>query len=475
MSQVHEAKFLLGGLTCTSCSNTVTAAVERLPGVNASSIAVTILPQNQLKLTYDAELIGPQKIIDAVEAVGFDASLQHDAPLVKQRGTSPRTGALVLRLSEDPKVVLGVIRSFTGVVHAKWVGPGLELGLGADGGSLSEPLLRERRMRLELTFGPETSLREIHDEILASHRIQCGEISVPAQDQAAAASEEAQRRKKEEIMGWWRSFAFAAIFAIPLTLISMVLPWVLTDAWSLAGKPIPQVDLTWREILGLLLATPVQFISGQRFYVEGYRSLRHGSLGMSFLVAMGTGTAYGYSVAAMVFNAVQHPQQRMMECFESSANLIAFVLLGKYLEANAKATTSAAVTKLVELAPQNATLLERSQETDEKKVERVIPVALAHEGDMLLIRPGEKVPLDGIVVSGRSSVDESMLTGESLAVSKSPQDMVTGGTINLDGLLTVQVTSIGDDTVLSKIINLISDAQAGKLSSCVSTAIASHI
>lgn len=464
MAQLHEATFLLEGLTCTTCSNTVTTAVTKLHGVTPETVTVTILPQNKLQLTYNPKKTTPDTIADTVEALGFSAELLKDTSIAKgdQASAQPRKGQLLLSLSRPAEDVLTALNALPGVLTATWQSisgsksdsdPTLTLTL-----TLNEPLLNNgsKKGRLDVTFDERTTLRGIHDFLVDSG---CGTVSVPAQDEAAVTSEGAARLKAEEIQRWRRSFLFALFFALPLTIVAMVIPWVFPHGLGLHDRVTANLDVTWREIIGFVLASPVQFVAGKRFFVEAYHSVLYGRLGMSFLVAMGTGTAYAYSIAAVVFNATQHPEQRMMECFESSANLITFVLLGKLLEANAKATTSAAITKLVQLSPAKAVLLETAKGVE---VERVIPLALAHEGDLLRIRPGEKVPLDGVVVSGNTTVDESMLTGESMAVSKSPNDKVTGGTINLDGLITMEVTSIGDNTVLSKIIKLINDAQAGR-------------
>ena len=277
--------------------------------------------------------------------------------------------------------------------------------------------------------------------------------------------------------------------------------------------------MTAEEIWTWILSTPVQFWSGRAFYVGSYRGLRAGGrLGMSFLIAMGTTAAYGYSVAVVLHNSARWREEhggaaghdadadadadaaatgghgdRLMQAFESSSLLIAFVLLGKYLEARAKSRTSKAVSALAEMAPDVASLVgERrtegnddndevvDQEADEagsdgggadananaagyvSVPERSIPSALLQVGDVLLVRPGEKIPTDGTVLSGSISVDESMLTGESIPRTRSPGDSVVGGTLNLAGSARVGVGAVGDRTALAGIVRLVEEAQSGR-------------
>ena len=195
--------------------------------------------------------------------------------------------------------------------------------------------------------------------------------------------------------------------------------------------------------------------------------IKSGKLGMSFLIAMGTTAAYFYSVSAVLYNAVNlgSGRPRLMQSFESSSSLISFVLLGKYLEANAKSRTSKAVSALAEMAPDSATLIGTIDSTSGKATtvtERIIPLTLLQRGDILLVRPGEKISTDGVVKSGSSSCDESMLTGESLPVSKSEGSKLIGGTINMNGALQMIVEEVGEDTALAQVIRLVETAQSSK-------------
>lgn len=224
---------------------------------------------------------------------------------------------------------------------------------------------------------------------------------------------------------------FAAIFAVPAFLIGMVF-----------------MDLPYRMLALFLLATPVQFIAGRNFYLGAWSALKNRTASMDTLIAVGTSAAYGYSVAAM-FGLVKD------QYFETAAVLITLVLVGKYLEALAKGRTSEAIRQLMGLAPKTATLIRDGQETE-------IPAGEVRIGDIVLVRPGGKVPVDGTVTEGSSAVDESMITGESIPVEKTKGSVVIGGTINKHGVLRFEATKVGTDTVLSQIVRLVEDAQGSR-------------
>ncbi|WP_126446071.1 heavy metal translocating P-type ATPase [Sulfuricystis multivorans] len=205
--------------------------------------------------------------------------------------------------------------------------------------------------------------------------------------------------------------------------------------------------------LQFLLATPVQFWIGWRFYVGGWNALRGGSGNMDVLVALGTTMAWAYSTVVLLFGLHQHVY------FEASATVITLVLLGKILEARAKAKTGAAIEALMKLAPSTAHV-ERLIDGQSQLIE--LPVKSLIPGDIVIVRPGEAVPVDGEVVAGESSLDEAMLTGESLPVAKRPGDKVFAATVNGEGLLRIKATGVGAHTLLSGIIRLVEQAQGSK-------------
>lgn len=221
---------------------------------------------------------------------------------------------------------------------------------------------------------------------------------------------------------------------------------VLSMTFDFAGKPY----VLW------LLATPVQFWAGWQFYRGAWGALRHRTADMNTLIAVGTSAAYFYSVAVAVAPQAFSGVMAMPEVyFDTSSMIIALVLLGRFLEATAKGRTSEAIKKLVQLRPDRATVLKDGVETE-------VMVEELSVGDVVLVRPGGRIPVDGVVRKGHSTVDESMITGESLPVEKKVGDIVIGGTINLAGSFQFEATRVGKDTMLARIISLVEEAQGSK-------------
>ena len=216
--------------------------------------------------------------------------------------------------------------------------------------------------------------------------------------------------------------------------------------------PIPQLPwFTWGYWL-FILTTPVQFIGGWSFYKGAFKALKGGTTNMDVLISMGTLTAYLFSVIVLFFPGLL-PVPKTDVYFEVSAVIIAFVLLGKFMEDYMKASTSAAVRKLMDLRPSIARVIRDGKEAD-------IPVENVMVGETLVVRPGDKIPTDGVVIAGGSSVDEKLVTGESIPVEKKPGDEVIGATINKTGMLKVRATKVGSDTMLMQIVKMVEEAQA---------------
>ncbi len=225
------------------------------------------------------------------------------------------------------------------------------------------------------------------------------------------------------------------------------LPFVVMMVGEFLRLPLPHWLMT--ALVQFLLATPVQFIAGFAFYRGAYFALKDRSPNMDVLVALGTSAAYFYSLAATIFA----PGADLY--FETSAVLITLILLGKYLETLAKGRTSEAIKKLMGLTPRTARVIREGQEID-------IPTAQVMVGDLVLVRPGESIPVDGRVIEGYSAVDESMLTGESVPIDKQAGDLVAGATINKFGVLQVEATRVGRDTMLAQIVRAVEEAQGSK-------------
>jgi P-type Cu+ transporter len=254
--------------------------------------------------------------------------------------------------------------------------------------------------------------------------------------EAKSSFDKEKRKQKKEISKLKRLFGFSLIFAVPAFIIGMVFMWL--------GIMIPYENyILWA------LATPVQFIVGAQFYRGTWNALKNKSANMDTLIAVGTSAAYFYSVYAVLFipGAGQY--------FEASAVLITLVLMGKLLEAIAKGKTSDAIKELMHLSPKIATVIRN-------KKEMRIPIDDVIVGDIIIVKPGEKIPVDGIIIEGSSAVDESMITGESIPIEKKKGDTVIGATINKTGSFKFRAEKIGADTTLAHIIKLIEDAQGKK-------------
>lgn len=212
-----------------------------------------------------------------------------------------------------------------------------------------------------------------------------------------------------------------------------------------------------------ILATPVQFWAGLSFYKAAISSLRHRTANMDTLVVLGTSVAYLYSIFVVVMpQIILSMGMEPMTYFDTSAVIIALILLGRFLEAKAKLGTSDAIKKLMGLAAKTARVIRKGKDLPAGRQELDIPIEQVQVGDHILVRPGEKIPTDGVIISGSSSIDESMVTGESIPVEKKKDDIVIGATINKTGVFTFQATKIGKDTMLSQIAQLVSEAQGSK-------------
>lgn len=251
--------------------------------------------------------------------------------------------------------------------------------------------------------------------------------------------EKAMDSRKEEIRAQKRRFLVAAAFSLPLL-------WTMFHMWEPLAFLVP--DFLMNGSIQWLLATPVQFYAGRTFYRGAYKSLKNGSANMDVLVAMGSSAAYLYSLYILWAGGTEF-------YFETSAIIITLILLGKLLEAVAKGRTSEAIRKLMGLRAKTAVVIRDGRE-------REIPVEDVEVGDLVRVRPGEKIPVDGVVVEGRSAVDESMLTGESIPVDKKAGDEVIGATINKEGTLLFRATKVGAETALAQIIRFVEEAQGAK-------------
>ncbi len=257
-----------------------------------------------------------------------------------------------------------------------------------------------------------------------------------------------EETENPELVDFTRRFKVSAVFTLPLVLVTM-------------AEMIPGVQFSLPGWVQLVLATPVVLWAGWPFFERGAASIRTGNLNMFTLIAIGTGVAYAYSLFAVMFPETL-PREfydhagKVPLYFEAAAVIVTLVLLGQILELKARERTSDAIKALLGLAPKTA----RRVEADGREVD--VAIDSVHKGDLLRIRPGEKIPVDGVVVEGLSSVDESMITGEPIPVEKKPDDLVTGATVNGQGTLIMRAEKVGKETLLSQIVSLVAKAQRSR-------------
>jgi len=401
MSTIKQITLPILGMTCANC----VAAVEKtLDQQNGIEKVLVNLSSERAFVSYDLEHINLNDIIATIEGAGYKVATGNINLTLAGLNDPANQRAIEKRMAES----FGIIESHANIASE----------------------------RLSLIYIPTiispTEIREII--IKAGFKI--------VSDSSLTDNEDAETQaRKLAIKNQRHMLIFALIFTVPLFILHMLHSFQLL--------PSAVMTAPWLEWLFFALATPVQFVAGWSFYINGYKALKNGAANMDVLVAMGSTTAYIYSILIMLGIFPGHGY------FESAAVIITLVRLGKYLETRAKGNASDAIRKLLYLRPETAVVLRNGVETQIKVDEVAID-------DLILVRPGEKMPVDGIVVDGDSYADESMLTGESLPVAKKPGSQVYGATLNTHGSLTYRATKIGKDTVLSQIIKLVEDAQASK-------------
>lgn len=414
-------QFTIGGMTCAACVNSVEGILKDLPGVRR---AVVALATSLGEVEYDPTITSKDDIVNAIEDAGFEASF--------------------VQSSEQDKILLAVA-GIAGEVDVHF----LEVILSNLKG-VKRFLFDSTSGKLEIIFDPEVvGPRSLVDEIEGrSNRKFKLHVTSPYTRLTS--------KDVEEANNMFRLFISSLSLSVLIFLQRVICPHIPLIYSLLLWRCGPFLMDDW---LKWALVTVVQFIIGKRFYIAAARALRNGSTNMDVLVALGTTASYVYSVCALLYGAITGFWSPTY--FETSAMLITFVLLGKYLECLAKGKTSDAIKKLVELAPATALLLIRDKGGNLIE-EREIDALLIQPGDVLKVLPGTKIPADGVVVWGSSYVNESMVTGESIPVLKEVNSHVIGGTINFHGALHIQATKVGSDAVLNQIISLVETAQMSK-------------
>ncbi|EIE22528.1 copper-translocating P-t [Coccomyxa subellipsoidea C-169] len=421
----HVARLQVSGMTCSSCSSAVESALDAVPGVGN---AVVSLIQQQARVEYDTTAVTPDELVEAVESLGFEAKLLG----------SGDASSLRLQL---------------GGMTCSSCSSAIEAALGATLG-VAKASVSLITNTAEVEF--DSAIVGARDIIAAVKAMGYGASLLEA-DNLSAGMEVRERERRM----WRRMVIAASAFSLPVFLLAMVFSYI---PGVKEGLNTNVGGFTVNEVVQWILTTPVQFIIGWHFHKGALRALRRGTANMDVLVSLGTNAAYIYSVISVLHRRSLHEQGMdidNMGFFETSALLITFISLGKYLEAHAKGKTSQAVTELLKLAPSTATLVTRNS-SGQVVSEEEVPTALIQRGDLLKVVPGSRVPADGEVVEGRSYVDESMVTGESKPVGKRNGDAVISGTVNGSAPLIVKATRVGSDTTLAQIVRLVERAQMSK-------------
>jgi len=393
---------------CAACTARIEKGLNKLEGIRSANVN---LATEKAVVEYDDRLIDAARIEQAIEGLGYGAYRDEES-----RGSAATLSIEGMSCAACSARIEKKLSGMDGVLEAS-----VNLATG----------------RAAVRYDPGKV--KLSDIISAVESL--GYHAGMADD----ASDREKELREREIKSLRINLAISAVLTAPL-LLGMFL-WM-------AGLRGPVVAFLHNPWFQLALATPVQFVIGARFYRHAWRALKGRSANMDTLIAMGTSAAYFFSLYNSFFAKAGHGDMRELY-FEASAVIITLILLGKYLEAVAKGKTSEAIRKLMGLQPRTARVIREGREED-------IPVEEVRVGDIIVVRPGERIPVDGVIIEGETSVDESMLTGESLPVEKKAGDAVTGATINKFGSFTFRADRIGKDTVLARIIRMVEEAQGSK-------------
>ncbi|WP_163970291.1 heavy metal translocating P-type ATPase [Oceanobacillus halotolerans] len=386
------------GMTCAACSNRVEKVLNKMDGVDAQVNLTT----EKATIDYDPSTTSVQDITAKIEKLGY--------------------GVQTEKAEFD---VMGMT-------------------CAACSNRIEKVLNKQEAISVaNVNLATESATIEYNPNLMQESDI-IGRIQKLGYDARPKAEKQAKQTQKEkQIQRMKTKLIVSGLLSAPLLVTMLV---------HLFGINIPAIFMNpWFQFL---LATPVQFVIGWQFYVGAYKNLRNGGANMDVLVALGTSAAYFYSLVE-AFKTIGNPDYMPHLYFETSAILITLILFGKYLETSAKSRTTVAISKLLDLQAKEARVIRNGEET-------MVPVDEVQVGDRLVIKPGEKIPVDGIVIKGRSSVDESMITGESIPIEKDVNADVIGSTINKNGTMEVEANKVGKDTALASIIKVVEDAQGSK-------------
>lgn len=400
-SEAKETSLQITGMTCAACATRIEKGLKKMDGVEQANVNLA-LEKSMIK--YDPEKLTNQDLEKKIQDLGYGVAKENKEFAI----TGMTCAACATRIEKGLNKLEGV--SFANVNLA------LE--------------------NATIEYNP--SQINVSDIIARVEKLGYGAINKEDEKEAIDYREQAIQKQKKK-------FIISAILSLPLL-------WSMVGHFSFTSF-IYMPEFLMNPWVQMALATPVQFIIGKQFYVSAYKALRNGSANMDVLVVMGTSAAYFYSVYQAIITIGEHHTAQLY--FETSSVLITLIILGKLFEAKAKGRSSEAIKKLMGLQAKTALVLR-----DEREIE--IPLEEVVTGDIILVKPGEKIPVDGEVMEGNSAVDESMLTGESIPIDKTIGDSLFGSTINKNGFIRMKATKIGRDTALSQIIKVVEDAQGSK-------------
>ena len=447
------------GMTCGACTSAVEGAFKDVEGLIQFNIS---LLAERAVITHDPSKVSTDKIVETIEDAGFDAKIISSQSETSQRlGTASTIQLKLYGLSDGAAAteLEDLLRAKPGVTGA---------------------VLSLSTARATITYNPSlTGLRALVETVEDA-----GYNALVADSDDNNAQLESLAKTKE-IQEWRRAFLYSLSFAIPVFSISMLIPMFLPALDFGAIRLIP--GLYFGDLLCGLLTSPVQFGIGKRFYISAFKSIKHKSPTMDVLVILGTSAAFFFSVFAILVAVIVPPHTKPGTVFDTSTMLITFITLGRWLENRAKGQTSKALSRLMSLAPSMATIyddpiaaekaaeawslpsspvVEKKSENFEASgnanLEKTIPTELIQVGDVVILRPGDKVPADGTVTRGNSYIDESMVTGEAMPVMKKKGSLLMAGTVNGAGRVDFRVTRAGKDTQLSQIVSLVQEAQTSR-------------
>jgi P-type Cu+ transporter len=399
----------INGMTCAACAKAVERASKKVNGVAEASVNIAT---EKLNVTFDETLTSVKEVQAAVEKAGYQALVETTSKTLKLQGMS--CAACAKNIERATKKLDGV----------------------------TEANVNYATEKLSITYEPS--------------KVRLTDIKKAIENAGYSASEEEttvdedKERKEKEIKAMWRRFIVSAVFTVPLLMISMghMLGYTLPTLID------PMMHPKSFALVQLFLVLPV-IIVGNRFFSVGYKSLFRRSPNMDSLIAIGTSAAFFYGLFAIYEIFIGNVSFAFDLYFESAGVILTLITLGKYLETVTKGKTSEAIKKLMGLVPKTATIFR-----DNKEI--IIQIDEVEVGDIVIVKPGEKMPVDGEVVEGITAVDESMLTGESIPVEKTIGDKIIGASINKNGYIKFKATKVGKDTALAQIVKLVEDAQGSK-------------